>query len=102
MTETLVRADGHPVVLVPRGQYFARLHCRLRRRLPMWVIYRPGTREYPDHWVARMHIVLPDPRSTRFVMTHDTCQELRSMLPPGLTFMRRNDDDAPEIEEIWL
>lgn len=99
---TLVRADGHPVFLVPRGDYFARLHYRLRHRLPMWVVYRPGTREYPSHWVARMHIALPEPKPTRFVMTHDSCQGLRDMLPPGLTFFRRSGDDPLEIEEIWL
>ena len=102
MTGTLVRADGHPVVLVPNGEYFARLHYRLRHRLPMWVISRPGTREYPYHWSARMHVALPDPRPSRFVMTHDTRQGLRDMLPPNLTFMRRSNDDAPKIEEIWL
>ena len=60
--------------------YFARLHWRLRERLPVWVVYRPITREYPGAWVARMHVVLPELRPTRFVVTHDTLKELRTRL----------------------
>lgn len=97
-----MRDDGHPIVLVPHQRYFARLHYRLRARLPMWVVYRPGTAEYPRHWVARMHVTLPEPRASRFVITHDTLAELREMLPPGLTRLPRFSEDVPEIEEVWL
>lgn len=98
---TVQRPDGHPVVIIPPGR-FARLHYRLRERLPMWVVYRPTTREYPGHWVARMHVAIPDPKPTRFVITHDSLQQLRDILPPGLTMLRRNPNDPEEIEEIWL
>ena len=93
MTEPVIIAD-------PR--YFARLHWRLRSRLPLWVIYRPITREYPGLWVTRMHVCLPQPKPTRFVMSHDSRDELRTLLPPGLVMMMRHPDDAPEIEEVWL
>ena len=96
------RADGHPVFTVPDPRYFARLHHRLRERLPLWVVYRPVTREYPGCWVTRMHVALPDPKPTRFVMTHDSLEELRTILPPGLTRMHRCPGDAPEIEEVWI
>ena len=95
------RADGYPVVAVPPGR-FARLHDRLRGRLPIWVVYRPVTREYLGVWVARMHITLPEARSTRFVITHDTLAELRDLLPAGLTCFARDPRDAPEIEESWM
>lgn len=88
-------------VIVERG-YLSRLHYRLRRRLPMWVVYQPTTVEYPGVWVSRMHISLPDPRPTRFVMTHDTLEELRGILPPGLTRINRNQSDPQEIVEVWL
>ena len=91
-----------PPVRVPRADYMARLHWRLRARLPMWVVYRPVTREYPGRWVARMHVTLPETRPTRFVMTHDSLDELRSLLPPDLARMQRNPLDVPEIEEVWL
>jgi hypothetical protein len=89
-------------IRVPNYAYMARLHWRLHARLPMWVIYRPGTREYPRHWVARMHVTLPQAKPTRFVITHDTLADLRAMLPPDLTWMRRDRFDVPEIEEVWL
>jgi hypothetical protein len=102
MTEIIRRADGHPVVIIPSTSYFARLHARLHRRLPMWVVYRPMTREYPGLWVTRMYVSLPAPKVTRFVMTHGTLPELRAMLPAGLTRLNRHPDDVPEIEEVWL
>jgi hypothetical protein len=82
--------------------YFARLHGRLRARLPVWVIYRPVTREYPGKWVARLHVVLPVPRPTRFVMTHDTLEDLRALLPPGLCGAAADPADLSEIEERWF
>jgi hypothetical protein len=89
-------------VRVSGPAYFARLHWRLRARLPMWVVYRPITREYPGAWVARMHVTLPESRPTRFVLTHDTLSELHDILPPGLVRMARDPNDLPEIEEVWL
>jgi hypothetical protein len=96
------RRDGYPVVIVPGVAYFTKLTWRLRRRLPMWVIYRRPTPEYGLVWVARMHIALPAPRITRFVMTHDSLAELRGMLTPvGLTRLERASEDLPEIIETW-
>ncbi len=95
------RADGYPVVTVPDG-YLTRLHYRLRDRLPMWTIYDATTREYPGKWVARMHVTLPEARPTRFVMTHDSLEEVRGLLPPGLSCLTRNPSDPPEIVETWL
>ena len=96
------RADGHPVLHVPSAGYLTRLHHRLRDRLPLWVIYKPVTREYPGRWVARMHVIRPDPRPTRFVLVHDTLDDLRDMLPPGLVNLGRQRRDVPEIAEVWL
>jgi hypothetical protein len=95
------RPDGVPAVVIQGEAYMARLHDRLRHRLPLWVIYRPVTREYPGLWVTRMHVVLPEIRATRFVMTHDTLEQLRSILPPGLARLARDPNDEPEIEEVW-
>lgn len=62
----------------------------------------PITREYPGLWVARMHLTLPKSRPTRCVMTHNTLDALRDLLPPGLTNIGRQPADVPEIEEVWL
>jgi len=80
----------------------AKLHYHFRERLPMWVIYRPVTREYPGKWVARMHLTLPTPRHTGFVILHDSIEALRDALPPGLACLERSPDDAPQIAEVWL
>lgn len=91
-----------PPIRVPHADYMARLHWRLRARWPVWVVYRPFTREYPGRWVARMHVTLPAERPTRFVITHDTLPELRALLPPGLCQFDRDPRDLPEIEEAWM
>ena len=82
--------------------FFHRMQLRLRDRLPTWVVYRPCTREYPGRWVARMHVTLPASRPTRFVMTHDSRDGLRQMLPPGLINLGREEQDVQEIEEVWV
>lgn len=82
--------------------YLWKIHEKLGDRIPMWVVYNPNTREYPGFWVARMHLVRPEPRPTRFVMTHNSLEEIRGVLPPGLTRLARDPLDVPEIEEIWL
>jgi hypothetical protein len=97
MTEAIIR-----VVRIPSADYMARLHWRLQCRLPMWVVFGPSTIEYPDQWVARMHVALPEPKVTRFVMTHDSLDELRSILPPGLICLPRYRDDPPHLVEVWL
>lgn len=101
MSVNLARADGYPVVIVGQSHLW-RLHARLQKRLPVWTIYKPITREYPGKWVARMHVVLPVLKPTRFVMTHDTLEELRALLPPGLVKAAADPSDVPEIQETWL
>lgn len=91
-----------PPVEIGSPRYYWRLHWRLRARLPMWIIYRPVTIEYPGLWVARMHVSLPQPRPTRFVMVSPVLFELRDMLPPDVTHMARQEADAPEIQELWV
>lgn len=88
-------------ICVPSPRYLWRLHRRLRDRLPMWVVYRPFTSEYPGLWVARMHVTIPEQKPTRFVITHVNLRDLRRVLPPGLACLDRAHDDAPEIEEVW-
>jgi hypothetical protein len=102
MTDGAPRAAMPGAIRVPGGDYMARLHWRLRARLPLWTVFGPGTIEYPAHWVARMHVVLPEARATRFVITHDSLGELRAILPPGLTHFPRHPDDVPHLVEVWL
>ena len=94
----------HQVIGVGSLSYFWRLHWRLRERLPMWIVYRPDKppSAYPGLWVARMHVMLPAPKPTRFVITHPGLSDLREALPPGVVRMERHAEDAPEIVEMWL
>lgn len=89
-------------VRIARVEYFHRLTHRLQNRLPVWVVYDRGTFEYPNHFVARMHVALPEPRPTRFVITHDSLDGLRRLLAPWLTRLERSASDPPEIVETWL
>lgn len=98
-TRTADTDDAKPAEKV---NYFWRLHIRLNQRLPMWVVYRPVTREYPGQWCARMHVTLPVSKPTRFVIVADTLEAVRQLLPGGLTNMCRYPEDVPEIEEVWL
>lgn len=101
---TTYRADGHPVLRAPSAAYLAKLHWRLSKlgRLPMWVVYNTTTREYPGVWVARMHVSLPEPKPTRFVLVHDSLAELRDALPRGLAQIGRHPIDPAEIVETWF
>ena len=98
------RSDGYPVIRVKSAGYMTKLHQRLaaRGRMPMWVIYRPTTREYPGQWCARMFVAAPKGKPTRFTMTHDSLPELRSILPEGLMRFPRDPSDPPHIEETWF
>jgi hypothetical protein len=88
-------------VLVTR-EHLLRLHYRLQEKLPMWVVYNKETKDYPGLYVARMHLALPEPMATRFVMTHESLHGLRELLPPGLCMLKRAEQDEPTIIEIWL
>lgn len=89
-------------ILIRDPHYFARLHWRLRDRIPMWIIYRPIVREYPGLWVARMFVTLPEIKPTRFVMTHPSLFGLRDLLPLFTNYLPRDPGDVPEIEEVWV
>jgi hypothetical protein len=95
------RKDGLPVINVKKP-YLHKLHYRLRMRLPIWVIYKPTTSDYYGKWVARMHVALPEAKPTRFVMTHNSLEELRNLLPVGLEKMERSRLDDIVIQEVWI
>jgi len=69
-----------------------------------WTIYdHPSDR--PDCFIARRWIVMRsynDPVPTRDVLTATTLDELRRLLPPGLTCLPRYLNDDPKIVEVWI
>ncbi|AQT06571.1 hypothetical protein A0U91_16315 (plasmid) [Acetobacter persici] len=77
-------------------------HHANRERLPMWVVYRPTTSDFNGVWCARMHLSLPSPELTNFLIQGATLESVREQLPPGLTSIGRQLNDDPVIEEVWL
>lgn len=86
----------------PKIHYEAHDLASRAGRLPMWVVCRPTVSDYPGKWTARMWRTLPEPMSTQFLLMHDTLEDLRGLLPPGLARLERNPDDDPVIEETWI
>jgi hypothetical protein len=74
----------------------------LRDRVPMWVVYRPTTNDFPGQWVARLHVTLPQPQATHLHVTGPTLESVRAQLPGWLSLLPRQDGDDPVIEEVWL
>lgn len=68
--------------------------------LLVWTICK-HPKDMPDMFTARPH-------STRarapcdFVLRHPTLDGVRELLPPGLTYMKRDPSDDPVIVETWI
>lgn len=97
----MTRPPDRKLVKIPRERLH-RLHHKLQHRLPLWCVFRPGTDEYPDHWVARLHLTIPDPRPTRFVIAGDTLTQVRDALPVGMICIGRCPEDPVGMVEVWL
>jgi hypothetical protein len=82
------------------GWVHQELHNKLR--FPIWVITRPETEDYPGKWKARLHVCSPVPAVTNILIVGNSLEEVRSVLPEGLTLIPRFDNDDPVIEETWL
>lgn len=70
--------------------------------LPMWVVMGPNTTDLPGAHLARLWRCLPMPVPTRFCMRAASLDEIRNLLPPGLTCLGRRPEDAPVILEVWM
>jgi hypothetical protein len=71
-----------------------------RGDLLVWTICASPA-DYPGKFTARPH----SSRSNlpmQFVLTADSLDDLRAMLPPGLAHMTRDHEDHPVIVESWL
>lgn len=73
--------------------------------LIMWVVYdKPA--DYPYEFVARRWKVDGDAvvevQATHEMFVAPTLEELRALLPRGLTCMPRFAEDEPQIVEVWL
>jgi hypothetical protein len=73
-----------------------------RDNLPMWVIYRPTTLDFPGKWLARMFLTIPSSGPTDHLIVGASLEEIRARLPHGLTNLGRMLGDDPVIEEVWV
>jgi hypothetical protein len=72
--------------------------ARVRGRWLMWFV----SYERPGKFVARAHTAAPDGgKWMPGEMAADTLEELRAMLPPGLTRWERSSVMSREVLEVW-
>ena len=91
------------ITTTPDGLDVTRVHGLYQSYLPMWIITERPT-DYPDGFVARMHLSLvkPGPRATDYAVFAPTIDLVRCALPVGLFRIPRDPNDAPKIVETWL
>jgi hypothetical protein len=74
----------------------------LRERLPMWTVYDHPT-DYPDVYVARLWLSLPEPVALPMTLACPELDPLREELANlGLTSLHRQPGDDPAILETWI
>jgi hypothetical protein len=74
-----------------------------KEALHLWTVY-DHPRDYPDSYVARLMLIGRRGviQRTNAMYTADSLDELRSLLPPGLTCLPRHEEDDPVILEVWI
>lgn len=72
-----------------------------RASLPMFTIYDHPT-DYPNAYVARLWLTLPEPRPTQITLHHPDLAALQqAMTELGLSKLDRMPLDDPKILETW-
>jgi hypothetical protein len=70
--------------------------------LVVWVIYEHPS-DCPGGYVLRAQYAGRDGLSaSRVAWRGNHPDELRAILPPGVTCLGRNPDDEPQILEVWV
>ncbi len=75
---------------------------RAADHLVIWCI-TTNTKDFGDKFTCRPVVVpnlVPDKRDGYLIA--DSLDEIREMLPPGLSWLDRNPADDPVIVETWL
>lgn len=74
----------------------------LRDSLPMFTVTDHPT-DFPDFFVARLHLTRPEPHATAFAIMDRDLDRLRETLEAlGLVKLARSPEDDPVILETWL
>ena len=80
----------------------SRLHLQHQARLPMWVVFGPGTTDHPGMYLARLWFTLPEQMLTNVLIRAMTLDEIHDLLPPGLHLLPRYSNDDPNIIEVFI
>lgn len=90
------------IAVLPPDMSIVQAHASLRDHLPMWTV-TAKPKDYPESYVARLHVALPRPFSTNVALISDNVDELREALANlGLVKLERDPSDDPVIMETWL
>lgn len=66
----------------------------------LWAVYKKP-RDYPSEYVARPFFV-EGAKPIGFIVTANSLEEVRKLLPAGLCMIERSDIDDPVIVETWI
>lgn len=70
--------------------------------LSIWNVYDHPS-DFPEGFLARRAEISPGwVQHTNDILTAETLQDLRDLLPYGLTMLPRNENEDPVIVEVWL
>jgi len=82
------------------------IHCAHQESLPTWVIYGPGTSDYPGVYVMRMFITISSGMMsagpTNVLVRAASLDQMRDLVPQNLLFLERDPNDDPNIIETWF
>ena len=70
----------------------------MTEKVELWTIYK-HPKDYPNKFVARKFVL---DKPTEEILIGDTLEEVRKLLPKGLTRFERNPSDVLSIVETWL
>lgn len=78
------------------------LQEKYHHSLPMWTVYGPAPLDQEGLFVARLWLMIPQPMPTQTLLRATSLAQIRDLLPPGLTCLRRKFGDDFNIIEVWL
>ncbi|PGK52030.1 hypothetical protein CN918_30025 [Priestia megaterium] len=58
-----------------------------------------NTADMPNKYIAR---IFDKDKPTNIAVVKDSLEEMRSIIPAGLTCIPRKEDDHPTVVEVWL
>jgi len=67
-------------------------------KMPLITVFF-NTADIPNKYAARL---FDTDKPTNIVVVKETLDEIHSIIPNGLTCLKRKEDDHPTVVEVWL